>query len=434
MKNWTSAFTLTSSVQWLFFIFANTIVVPLSIAVAFEVPPDTVKLMLSGSLIFTGLACVIQGLFGHRYPLMEGHSGLLWGVMLNLGLSASAMGMSYSQIGGGLATGILLAGLVTILLVLLNLIQYVQQIFTPMVMSVYLFLLTFQLIFVFFQGMLGITEQGKINIPVSILSLVLVIFVSVLKIKGSKTISNFSILIGIVVGWICYVWLFPNEAESVVTQGFSVALFPLGTPNLEYGIIAVAFFAGILNLTNTVASIQAAAELFKEVPNQNQYKRSFFWTGFFSIIVSGFGLVPYTPFTSSIGFLQSTQIYKKEPFLIAGGLLSLVGLIPTVTAFLITLPISVGSAVLFVAYLQLFGTAFNSLKGEIFTSNTIFRLAGPLLIGVSLMTISPQAFSDFPILLQPILSNGLIMGVVISIFLEKLIVWEKVDHYLKKAS
>ncbi|MDV2686564.1 uracil/xanthine transporter [Alkalihalophilus lindianensis] len=434
MKNWTSAFTLTSSIQWLFFIFANTIVVPLSIAVAFEVPPDTVKLMLSGSLIFTGLACVIQGLFGHRYPLMEGHSGLLWGVMLNLGLSASAMGMSYSQIGGGLATGILLAGVVTILLVLLNLIQYVQRIFTPMVMSVYLFLLTFQLIFVFFQGMLGITEQGKINIPVSILSLVLVIFVSVLKIKGSKTISNFSILIGIVVGWICFVWLFPNEAEPVVTQGFSVALFPLGTPNLEYGIIAVAFFAGILNLTNTVASIQAAAELFKEVPNQNQYKRSFFWTGFFSIIVSGFGLVPYTPFTSSIGFLQSTQIYKKEPFLIAGGILSLVGLIPPVTAFLITLPISVGNAVLFVAYLQLFGTAFNSLKGEIFTSNTIFRLAGPLLIGVSLMTISPQAFSDFPILLQPILSNGLIMGVVISIFLEELIVWEKVDHYLKKAS
>jgi xanthine/uracil permease len=434
MKNWTSAFTLTSSVQWLFFIFANTIVVPLSIAVAFEVPPDTVKLMLSGSLIFTGLACVIQGLFGHRYPLMEGHSGLLWGVMLNLGLSASAMGMSYSQIGGGLATGILLAGVVTILLVLLNLIQYVQRIFTPMVMSVYLFLLTFQLIFVFFQGMLGITEQGKINIPVSILSLVLVIFVSVLKIKGSKTISNFSILIGIVVGWILFVMLFPNEAEPVVNQGFSIALFPLGTPNLEYGIIAVAFFAGILNLTNTVASIQAAAELFKEVPDQHQYKRSFFWTGFFSIIVSGFGLVPYTPFTSSIGFLQSTQIYKKEPFLIAGGLLSLVGLIPPVTAFLITLPISVGNAVLFVAYLQLFGTAFNSLKGEIFTSNTIFRLAGPLLIGVSLMTISPQAFSDFPILLQPILSNGLIMGVVLSIFLEKLIVWEKVDHYLKKAS
>ncbi len=22
---------------------------------------------------------------GHKYPLMEGHSGLLWGVMLNLG-------------------------------------------------------------------------------------------------------------------------------------------------------------------------------------------------------------------------------------------------------------------------------------------------------------------------------------------------------------
>ncbi|WEG17149.1 uracil/xanthine transporter [Alkalihalophilus pseudofirmus] len=434
MKKWVSAFTLTSSVQWLFFIFANTIVVPLSVAQAFQVPSETVTLMLSSSLIFTGLACMIQGLFGHRYPLMEGHSGLLWGVMLNLGLSASAMGMSYTQIGGGLATGILLAGVVTILLVALNWIQYVQRIFTPMVMSVYLFLLTFQLIFVFFQGMLGITEQGIINIPVSILSLVLVVFVSILKIKGSKMISNFSILIGIVVGWIIYAAVFPNEGEPVVMQGLSFALYPLGTPNLEYGIIAVAFFAGMLNLTNTVASIQAAAELFKDTPNAGQYRRSFFWTGFFSIIVSGFGLVPYTPFTSSIGFLESTQIYRKEPFLLAGGMLSLVGLIPPVTAFLITLPISVGNAVLFVAYLQLFGTAFNSLRGERFTSNTIFRLAGPLLLGVSLMAISPTAFNGIPNLLQPIISNGLIMGVVLSICLERFISWEYIDQEMQKAS
>ncbi|WP_100374502.1 uracil/xanthine transporter [Bacillus sp. FJAT-45037] len=429
MKNWTSVFTFTSAIQWLFFIFANTIVVPLSIAAAFVVPPDLVKLMLSSSLVFTGLACLIQGLFGHRYPLMEGHSGLLWGVMLNLGLSAPAMGMTYTQIGGGLATGILLAGMVTIILVACNLTRYVQRIFTPMVMSVYLFLLTFQLIFVFFQGMLGITEYGRIDVGVSLLSIVLILFVSLLKIKGSKTISNFSILIGIIVGWIAFVLLFPSEGVTAAPQGFQVALFPLGTPNLEYGIIAVAFFAGLLNLTNTVASIQTAAELYNEVDDPSRYRRSFFWTGTFSIIASGFGLVPYTPFTSSIGFLESTQILKKVPFLLAGGLLSVIGLIPPVTAFLIALPISVGNAVLFVAYLQLFGTAFNSLKGERFTSNTIFRLAGPLLIGVSLMTLSPTMFADIPILVQPILSNGLIMGVILSVVLERCVTWEKVDQY-----
>ncbi|MDQ7862588.1 hypothetical protein RCO48_20890 [Peribacillus frigoritolerans] len=56
---------------------------------------------------------------------------------------------------------------------------------------------------------------------------------------------------------------------------------------------------------------------------------------------------------------------------------------------------------MFVAYLQLFGTAFNSVKGQHFTSDTIFRLAVPVLIGVSLMNILPNAFSNLPTLLQP---------------------------------
>ncbi|MDQ7862585.1 purine/pyrimidine permease [Peribacillus frigoritolerans] len=91
---------------------------------------------------------------------MEGHSGLLWGVMLNLGLSAPSIGLGYAEIGGGIATGLIAAGVVTLIISAFNLISYVQKIFTPMVMTVYLFLLTFQLIFVFFKGMLGIMENG----------------------------------------------------------------------------------------------------------------------------------------------------------------------------------------------------------------------------------------------------------------------------------
>ncbi len=74
--------------------------------------------------------------------------------------------------------------------------------------------MTFQLIFVFFKGMLGITENGEINIPVSFLSVGIVLLVSILKIKGPRTISNFSILIGIIVGWIFYELLFPEAGEK----------------------------------------------------------------------------------------------------------------------------------------------------------------------------------------------------------------------------
>jgi xanthine/uracil permease len=423
--------TIFSSVQWLFFIFVNTVVVPISIASVFELSPDSLKMMLSSSLIFTGLACIFQGWLGHRFPIMEGHSGLLWGVILNLGLSASSMKMSLTTIGGGIATGVILACIVTIILVIISGPALLKSIFSPMVMTVYLFLLTFQLIFIFFKGMFPLTNDGTINIPMSLFSLAIVILVSVLKLKGKKMLSNYSILIGLIVGWIFYDILFVDKV-AMITQSnhLTFTLFPLGKPNLELGIIVVTFFAGMMNLTNTVASISTSENLFKQETPTKQFRNSIFITSIFSIIGSGFGLVPFTPFSSSIGFLQSTRIFQREPFFIGGALLTLMGLVPMFGSFLATMPISVGNAVLFVAYLQLFGTAYSSLEGKIFNSNTIFRLAVPVLVGISLMNMPQAQFSNLPILIQPFITNGLIMGVLISIIFERIVNWtlfEKIE-------
>jgi xanthine/uracil permease len=106
------------------------------------------------------------------------------------------------------------------------------------------------------------------------------------------------------------------------------------------------------------------------------------------------------------------------------------GLVPMFGSFLATMPISVGNAVLFVAYLQLFGTAYSSLDGKSFNSNTIFRLAVPVLVGISLMNMQQAQFSNVPILIQPFITNGLIMGVLISIIFEKIVNWtmfEKIE-------
>ncbi|WP_257985832.1 uracil/xanthine transporter [Bacillus sp. M6-12] len=423
MKNWFSTLTIFSSIQWLFFIFANTVVVPISIAAAFELPPETLEMMLRISLIVTGLACIFQGWLGHRLPLMEGHSGLLWGVILNLGLSAPAMGMSLPAVGGGIAAGVLLACLFILLLAVFNGMRLLQYVFSKMVMSVYLFLLTFQLIFIFFKGMIKVNETGTLDTAISLYSIAIVVLVIVLKIKGNKTISNFSILIGLMVGWFGFSLLFPEERVQPVQEAISFVLFPLGKPNLEIGIIAVSFFAVVINLSNTITSIKAGAELLQEEPADKQYRKSMAITSIFTAVGTGFGLVPYTPFTSSIGFLQSTRIFERLPFFLGGGLLTLIGLVPLFGSFLATMPITVGNAVLFVAYLQLFGTSFSSLSGYTFNSNTIFRLAVPVLIGVCLMNSSPALFTDLPVVIQPIISNGLIIGVLLSMLLERLVSW-----------
>ncbi|WP_338030838.1 purine/pyrimidine permease [Cytobacillus citreus] len=174
--------------------------------------------------------------------------------------------------------------------------------------------------------------------------------------------------------------------------------------------------------------MSASEKLFQKESSQKRYRQSIFITSIFSIIGTGFGLVPFTPYTSTIGFLQSTRILDKKPFFIGGALITLIGLIPALGSFLASMPMTVGNAVLFVAYLQLFGTAFNSLNGKVFNSNTIFRLAAPVLVGISLMNINPSLFKDLPVLIQPFISNGLIMGVFISILLEKIVNWSAFEQ------
>ncbi|WHY93251.1 uracil/xanthine transporter [Neobacillus cucumis] len=419
-----------SPVQWLFFMFANTVVVPISIGAAFQLPPETIEMTIRCSFIFTGISSILQAWVGHRYPLLDSHSGLMWGLMLNMGISASALGIDYATVGGGITTGFLLAGAVTVLIAAFNFISIIQKIINPMVISVYIFLLTFQLIFIFFKGMFKITENGTIDLPVSFVSIGVVIFVALLKIKGGRVFGNFSILIGMVAGWLVYRLIFPSVHPVEGSSSMEFTIFPLGAPNLELGIVFVSFFASLLTLTNSFASIQAAADVYKEKVEKKQYKSSIFLTGIFGVITAIFGLVPFTPFTSTIGFLQSTKLYRRKPFMISGFVFILLGIIPPLAEFLGTMPLTIGNAVLFVAYLQLFGTALNSLKGTFFNSETIFRLAGPVLIGVSLMNIPPALFGSFPVLLQPLITNGLIMGVIISIILEKMVDWNKLTTKL----
>jgi len=367
---------------------------------------------------------LLQGIWGHRFPLMEGHSGLMWGLVLSLCSSASSLGMSASDLGGGIATGMLLAGTLVVVLASLNLLQFLNKVFTPLVMSVYLFLLTFQLALIFFRGMVAVTPDGAMDIPITAFSCGVALIVMVIKIWGNRFWSNFSILIGMFVGWFLFYALFPEHAVPSGTSA-SLKLFPLGEPNLNVGIILTTFVASFINLSNNFASITTAAVVLNEPIGDNRVRRSLVFTGTFSIGASILGLVAYAPFASSIGFLESTRTFDRKPFLIGGGALVVLGLVPALGHLMATLPGTVGNAVLFVAYMQLLGTSLKSIQGYIMNSVTIHRLALPVLLGLGIMNMDADLFRSLPALLQPLLSNGFIMGVLVSLLLEHLMDWKR---------
>lgn len=407
-----------AGVQWLFFMFANTVVVPLSVGAAFELPDMEIAGIIRTSFIVTGAASILQAVFGHKYPLMEGHGGVWWGLVLSLCASAPAVGLSYAEVGGSLALGIILAGIMTILLGAFGFAGTLKKLFNPIVLTVYLFLLSSQLIMVFFKGMLGIDEEGKINAPIAMLSIGIVVLVLVLATKGFGKLGNYSILIGMMVGWIAHSLLITT---SVQVSGGSSTLFPFlpwGAFRMDIGIVLTAFLAGLINMANSLVAITTIEKLLKTKTSARQYRSSFILTGFHTIIAGLFGLIPYGPYTSSIGFLESTRIYERLPFIIGGSLFIVMGLVPMLGSFFSMMPTSIGDAVLFVAYLQLFGNAVKNIRQLPLEEIPLYRLTIPALVGLSVMTLAPVAFSVFPVLVQPIISNGLLVGVLLSLMLE----------------
>lgn len=417
-----------AGLQWLFFMFANTVVIPLTIGEAFDLSSMEVASALQRSFIFTGAACMLQVLFGHKYPLMEGHSGIWWGAILSLAASASSAGMTTAEAGGGLAVGIILSGVLIAVLGVLGMGEVLKKLFKPVVMSTVLFLLASQLIAIFAKGMLGLSTGNQIDLPTAGLSFVIILLVAWISIKGPASIRNFAILIGIVFGWIVYVLAFPAVTAAASESTQLVNLFPWGKPSFSLGLIMMAIVTGLVNTSNTMASIKGIEPLINKTTAKKQYKSSFVVTGLSSVVAGLFGLVPYGPYISSLGFLQSTQIFRRLPLIIGSTLFILLGLVPSLGRFFSTMPVSVGNAVLFVAYLQLFSGALTNLNGITFTSKTIYRISAPVLLGIAIMNIPSETFSSLPILIRPLLSNGLLVGIILAIILENVVNWSKFEE------
>src|SRR5699024_11616544 len=83
-------------------------------------------------------------------------------------------------------------------------------------------------------------------------------------------------------------------------------------------------------------------------------------------------------------------------------------------------------AVLFVAYLQFFGTALSYFQDVSFNTLNVYRVAIPAFVGMILMTFPDYYFDTIPTILRPFLSNGLLVGVLLALLLENIINWDKI--------
>lgn len=423
-KNW------IAGLQWFFFIFANIVVIPITVGEAFSLEQAEIVPLLRLSFIVTGLVCLAQVLLGHGRPILEGQSGLWWGIYLTLVVTTAAQGMPIEVLGGSLALGVIISGFITILIGITGVGPLIAKLFNPGVMGVFMFLLGLTLIQIFLKGMLGIpfggeAEQATINLPVAGLAIFIALLVIIISIKSPAKVRSYALLIGIIFGWILYTIIFGVDS-SLTGEAAPFRLFPFGSLTWDTGVVLTAVLAGLLNTSNTFGSLKGTDELLKQTTTRKDYMTTFSFTGLATMVAGVFGLVAYAPYVSSIGFLRQTGILDRLPFIIGSFMFFLMGVIEPVGTFFSTLPLSIGSAVLFVAYLQLFNSSIEFFKGIPFNTLNVYRSAIPLFVGTIIMTLPATYFESIPAFIRPFMSNGLLVGIILALILENMLNWDRI--------
>lgn len=158
-----------------------------------------------------------------------------------------------------------------------------------------------------------------------------------------------------------------------------------------------------------------------------RYRRSFVATGFMTLITVPLAVIPFSPFVSSIGLLTQTGDYTRRSFIYGSVICLLVALVPALTRLFCSIPLPVSSAVMLVSYLPLLFSALVFSQQITFTARNIYRLALPLFVGIFLMALPPVYLQDLPLTLRPLLSNGLLVGILLAVLMDNLIPWERIE-------
>lgn len=430
LRTWIYAF------QWIGFTLANTIVVPVIVGPILGLDIHGTTELVQTVVFFIGLGSLLQGIVGHRYPIVEGVAGMWWGVTISLAATAASIGKPSAVLRSDLQTGLIIAGVILFILGITKTLSKLVSFFTPAVTGSAMVLLSIQMSGTFIPGMLGVTESsGPQGIAVLVSTGALVV-VALVSLFGPRAWRSYGILAGLVVGWIAYELLGGGHDQlqalaahapdavavpgAVRVLGFSWP-FPWGSPTFDFGVTAVCVLTALILTANQIVAIQVTDEAVGDTSPANRYNRSLTVTGIANILTGSGGALGLNPFASSVGVLNLSGVAARIPFVLHAILLMGLGLIPSLAVFATKIPGPVGHAVLMAAVCQLLVIGLRSYTSMKLDPRDSFVLGPAILGGTGIMLLPAEAIAGLPTALQYILGNGMITGMLIAVLAEKLV-------------
>ncbi|MEW6307592.1 MAG: purine/pyrimidine permease [Bacillota bacterium] len=416
------------ALQWLVFSTGLMLLVPIILSQPLGLSPAMIASMTQRILFFSGLACLLQVLIGHRLPIVEGPSGLWWAVFIGLGTTARAMNQDLGALRSSLQTSMLVAGLVIAIIGATGLVGKAMKYFTPVVTGSILVLLTLQLAGGFIRGAMGVGYKGApISGTATVISIVIMLAVIIVSLKASPFVRSLAALIGVAIGWLTFYAL--GHVDLAVLKNARLigapGIFAWGAPTWDTGVVLTGVIAGVILIGNVVASMIAMARVGggAQIP-QHLFSRGVFFNGVANILGGVGATVGSISYATAAGLVSITGVSARVPFIIFSVILMSMGFVPAIGAALATIPSPVGNAVFIAAMCTLFGFGVKDYSRLNFTNRDMFVLGVSVMAGVGVMFLPATALAAVPRWLSYLLGNGMITGMLVCLLLEHVLLRE----------
>ena len=367
-------------------------------------------------LIVTGALMVLQTLWGHRYPVLDGPASALLLTFIIL----APQGIPVIQ--GGMIAG----GLFLILLSVFGWMRYIQSLFTDNVIGVILILIALTLIPFLAPMVIGSNPVRPYGDPFTFLISCMVIITIVLLshwLKGFlKTISMF---LGIVIGTLLMAVYGKVDISGINNAAWFSIPSPLvySTPQFSLPAIVAFVVAYLAVLVNVVGSIFSIGEVVGKSEMDLRVKRGVSATGAAGLATGVLGVIGTVSYSISPGVVLITRVGSRYAVTVCGIFLFSLAFLQKILALLTSIPPSIIGSVMVAAMAAQIGAGISVLtrSGSPLTPRDYMIIGVPLLMGVTVSILPEAFFHTIPPMLSALLRNGLVVGVILVLVLEHLL-------------
>ena len=394
---------------------------------ALKVPAHETTMILSMSLVISGIATFLQskkvGPLGAGLLIVQGTSFNFIGPIMAIGSMMIANGTPYQQVMAAIF-GVVIAG-AFIEMGVSRILPWVRKLITPLVTGVVVLMIGLTLIkegLISMGGGYGAMANGTFaNSDNLIMSSVVLAIIIVLNRIPVVWIRSSAILLALVIGYILAGFM--GHLDFTAFQ--QAPIFQLPTP-LHFGIsfdwslfLPFAFIYLVTSL-EAIGDITATSKISKQPVTgetwMQRIKGGVLVNGFNSLIAGIFNTFPSSVFAQNNGVIQLTGVASRYVGIWIAALLVLLGLFPKIAGVVQAVPEAVLGGAVMVMFGAVAASGINILAGIKLDRRALLIIAISLALGLGVAQV-PDFLKHMPELMRNIFSSGVATGGIAALLL-----------------